>query len=374
MKRLLPVSIALLASGKVCALEIYKSDKWTLDIGGNIQPIFFSQENSDGESISEVLDNGSRIHFDFSSPISESTQVRGYFEWYVNIVASDSIDQYSVGSNSISLKSGRDDVFTNRQGFFSVNNDTFGRFKIGKVYSVYQHVTGVTDIFNVYSATASATYVYGDGGPTGTGRSDQTIQWSDSWNVGKGAITLELQGQFTGNIIDVVDQAGDLLGTLNNKGSLGTSLIYKNDALSFGISYVQDESSGDINGQTIENPNAVAGSFSYQTNNLYFAAVANTATHLYQDDLGRPFNGSGYEIAFSYTVDKFKPMIGWNSIHPDSSSPGDYTLDFLILTLNYQIPSLGMFTFIEGALDSGTKSNGADSNRDYIAIGLYYPF
>nr|WP_102438022.1 porin [Shewanella sp. 10N.286.48.B5]PMH87213.1 hypothetical protein BCU57_07835 [Shewanella sp. 10N.286.48.B5] len=369
------------------AVEVYKSDLLNLDVGGNIQLGVINSDTNDGDNTTTVFDNGSRLHFDFSSSVNSDLKFRGFFEWYINAVARNSIDSYNVGHNAISLSDGRNEFMSLRQGFFAAQHTKWGELSIGKRMGAYSAVTSVTDRFNVYSALASSTYVYGDGGLSGTGRVDNGIFWNKPFDFDNHSLTVNLQGQFIDDTtvlkddedMPVLDDDGNEV-TLTAKGGEAASVIYAYDVdkFTFGLAYVNDEAEG--KGIRISNPRAIAASFSSTMGDWYLSAVAAHSEGMYQDNSNQIFEGKGYEIALSRDIGNWTPMIGWNHIEPDNydiaeqSQASQYELDLLILTLNYNVPSLGFFAFIEGVVDNGKNADGSNSNDDYISVGMYYPF
>ncbi|QIR14722.1 porin [Shewanella aestuarii] len=369
------------------AVEVYKSDLLNLDIGGNLQLGVINQENNSGENATTVFDNGTRAHFDFSSEVNSALTFRGFIEWNINAVARNSIDSYNIGNNSISLNNGTTDFLKLRRGFFSAEHDTWGEFSIGKRVGAYASVTSSTDMFNVYSAIASSTYVYGDGGLTGTGRVDNGIYWKKAFGSDEHNFTVNLQGQFIDDTTVLRDENGDPIEdengnevSLKTSGGQAASVIYAfdKDKLTFGLAYVNDEAEG--KGIAVKNPNAVAGTITSTMDDWYFAAVAAHSEGMYQDNTNQIFEGTGFEVMLSKNIGNWKPMIGWSHISPDSyniaglTKASQYELDMFTLTLNYNIKSLGFFAFIEGVIDNGTNADGSDSQDDYVSVGMYYPF
>jgi hypothetical protein len=370
------------------AVEVYKSDLLNFEIGGNLQLGVLNQDGSDGEKGTTVFDNGSRTSFDFSSQLNPDLKLRSFVFVNVNAVARNSgIDNYNLGSKSISISSGSDDFMSLREGFFSVEHSLWGEFSIGKREAAYVAVTEITDVLNVYSAMASSAYVYGDGGITGTGRVDNGIYWNKVFDIDKHAITLNLQGQFLDDVTTLRDEDGfPLLDGNGNEISLkanggeGASLLYSYDSqlITLGLGYVNSDVQG--RGINVNDPQAYAGSFSFSKDDWYFAAVSSHSEGMYQDDSSQIFEGNGYEVVLSKRFGDWTPMIGWNHIEPDDyvigtgNQKSQYNLDMFVLSLNYNIDSIGFTAFVEGMIDNGQNADGSDSSDDYISVGMYYPF
>ncbi len=372
------------------AAEVHKSDDLTIAVGGNIQLMVIGQNEFD------VADNGSRLHFDFGGPIAGSVQGRGHFEWYVNTTAGRALKPYQYrGSKSVGLADNRGDVLTNRLGYFELSGDSFGSFTIGKQFSVYMMTTMVTDVFNVYSAMTSATYVYGDGGLTGTGRVDNAIIWTKDFRAGSGTLTVGLQAQIiestavlcTGTEDEGVCAPGDAdyLGSLVGKGGEGIRLAYATDSgLDIGASYVRNNVSGEIvAGQegNLADPSAGALSVSYDGDHLYAAATGSMSDQMYQDDLGTPLDGWGLELALGYDISpgsgsgSFMPFVGWNHMADDDTDYlGGFGMDYFVFGLNWNAPNERFFAFAEAMIDQSTHADGSDSEEDYVSLGMYFKF
>jgi predicted porin len=372
------------------AAEVHKSDDFTVSIGGNIQLMVIGQNEVD------VADNGSRLHFDFSGPIAGSVRGRGHFEWYVNTTAGREAKPYQYrGSNSVGLSNNGGDILTNRLGYFELGGDSFGSFTIGKQNSVYLQTTEVTDIFNVYSAMTSATYVYGDGGLSGTGRIDNAIVWTKGYRAGSGTLTLGLQAQIIESTITVCTGSeddgectpgeDDYVGMLEGKGGEGIRLAYDTDSgLGIGASYVRNNLSGEFAaGQegNLVDPAAGALALSFDGDHLYAAATGSVSDQMYQDDLGTPMNGWGLELALGYNISpgsdsgSFMPFVGWNHMATDDPNYlGEFGMDYLVFGVNWNAPQERFFAFVEAMIDQSTQADGSDSGEDYVSVGMYFRF
>ena len=372
------------------AAEIYTTEDLAVSVGGNIQLIVIGQNEVD------VADNGSRMHFDFGGPIAGSVRGRGRFEWYVNATAGREVKPYQYrGSKSVGLNDNRGDVLTNRLGYFELSADSFGSFTIGKQYSVYQQTTKVTDILNVYSALTSATYVYGDGGLSGTGRVDNAIIWTKGFRTGSGTLTLGLQAQIieistilcsgTGDDGECAPGDDDYIGVMKGNGGEGIRIAYATDfGLDIGAAFVLNNLIGEIvAGQDVnlDNPAAAALAVSYDGDHLYAAATGSVSDQMYQDDLGTPVDGWGLELALGYDISpgsdagSFTPFVGWNYMATDDADYlGEFGMDYFMFGLNWNAPRGKFFAFVEAMINQTTLADGSDSGEDYVSVGMYYAF
>lgn len=382
------IASALLLATPVHAVTVYSSDDMNFNIGGNLQIGVMSSENG-GDNSTTVFDNGSRFHFAFDSQVNDDTKISGYLEWFINSVARNSIDSINQGSNSVALNNGTKDLFSLRQGYFSAENTHWGEFSIGKKMGAYQAVTGVTDYFNVFSAMASSTFVYGDGGISGTGRVDNGLFWSKQFGSDKHSVTVNLQGQLLDESIELTNDKGlvmtGALGediSISSKGGVAASTIYAldQDKFTFGIGYSSTDAKLEGASYEITKPEAYTASVSSTIGDWYFAAVAASSEGMYQDNNGQIFSGTGFEVMLKREIGDWTPMIGWSHISADdyenyeNNTQSQYELDLLTVSLNYNVRSLGFFTFIEATIDNGTKADGSDSADSTISVGMYYPF
>ncbi len=391
-KNFMGLGLLMLAASSTAsfAAVIHKTDNLDISIGGNIQLMVIGQNEMD------VADNGSRLHFDFGGPIAGSVRGRGHFEWYVNTTAGREAKPYQYqGSKSVGLSDNRGDILTNRLGYFELSSDSFGSFTIGKQSSVYLQTTEVTDIFNVYSAMASATYVLGDGGLTGTGRVDNAIIWTKDFRAGSGTLTIGLQAQIIESSITICSGAendgecapGDdnYTGVLHGKGGEGIRIAYATDfGLDIGASYVRNNISGEIMaGQdgNLTDPAAGALALTFDGDHIYAAATGSLADQMYQDDLGTPLDGWGMELALGYDISpgsdsgSFMPFVGWNYMAKDDADYlGEFGMDYLIFGLNWNAPRGNFFAFAEAMIDQTILADGSDSEEDYVSIGMYFKF
>ena len=372
------------------AADIYKSEDLSVYFSGNIQLMVI------GQDVVDVADNGSRMRFGFGGPIAGSVRGRGHFEWFVNTTGSKEPKPYQFrGSRDVGLSDNRGDVLTNRMGYFELSTDRFGSLTIGKQSSVYLQTTTVTDVFNVYSGLASATYVYGDGGLTGTGRVDNAIIWDKGFKAGSGTLSVGLQLQIIENSIILCsgeDGSGecapgddDYLGVIEGKGGEGIRLAYDLDSgFGIGASYVRNNISGEIvAGQDVnlEDPAAGAVAVSYDGDHVFAAATGSVANQMYQDDVGTPVDGWGLELALGYDISlspnsgSFRPFAGWNHVFTDDPDyMGEFEMNYFMFGLNWNAPQGSFLAFAEVMIGQTVLADGSDSNEDYVSVGMYYAF
>ena len=376
LKKKLPA--ALLPATLACALlpshtlgeEIYSNGQQSFDLSGRADILVLAEKAADDEGESEIVDNGSRINFTFQSPLSENTNVAAVFEWGVNAVSTSTFIEFNGGSNSVSQGAG-DHFLKNRYGYLEVNDDRYGTVQVGKVRSVYMDVTDATDEMNVFSALASATYTYGDGGITGTGRSEQTARWDNDFTLGSGTLNVGAQVQLRDRKVTVEDDDENAIGFILDSGGYGASARYSLNGLNLELAAIRDDLSGRIEGVSVEDIRAIASSVSFSRGPLYSAIVATTSNGMMQDEEGRPYKGQGYEFYTSYQLGNWKPAVGVNYTESDAT---EFSIFLTTFGISYLYPESDFKVYAEGGIDSGVNSDGSDSERDYLSIGAQYKF
>lgn len=126
-----------------------------------------------------------------------------------------------------------DRPFSTRLTYLSLKKGNF-KATIGKNWSVWYDITGLTDIFMVTGAFASSTYT-SNGEVIGTSRGVDLIQ--ARYNVGK--IHLGAQAKLTGDeSTDITDSAGNVIGQLVLEQSLAASIRYISENFIFGLAAI----------------------------------------------------------------------------------------------------------------------------------------
>lgn len=369
-RRFICASAILAASSQGHATELYSDDNRSVSLTGRADILFISEREADAAGESEIVDNGSRINFTFQQDLTTTTSVQAVFEWGIDAVSTSNYIEFNGGSSSVSQGSGNS-FLKNRFGYLEIANQSYGRVQVGKVRSVYLQVTQATDEMNVYSALASATYTYGDGGIAGTGRAEQTARWDRDFEALGGTINIGAQVQLMDRDIDVKDDSDAVIGSILDSGGLGASLRYELDGFNFGIAAIKDDLSGRIEGVEVRNIRAMASSVSYSDGPIYAAIVATSSDGMMQDEQGRPYDGAGYEIYARYEIGYWKPAIG---INYTTSSESEFSIFLTTLGLGYEYPNTGFKLYFEAGVDSGFNSDGSDSQRDYVSFGAQYKF
>lgn len=178
-------TIGLACAFNANAIEVYKSDKNTVSIGGDVSVIL---QNVDHQGTTTIEDNTSKINFGFTHKLPDDWQVAAFFEWAINVVGKANL----AIADGIIAADEDSDYLTNRQGYIQVSHDTYGSLTLGKQWGVWYDVVGPTDNEEVWGGEATGAYTYdGDGGVDGTGRADKAIVYRNQF----GQISIGLQAQ-----------------------------------------------------------------------------------------------------------------------------------------------------------------------------------
>ncbi|TKB56547.1 porin [Ferrimonas aestuarii] len=332
------------------------------------------------ESDTFLADASSRMNFHFHRNMGEGWKVEAKAEWGFNTIDHTT----SLAFRGDSLQSQREgDFFFNRQGWVGVSHQGYGRLTAGKQWSIYYDVTEITDYFVTTGGLASGVYNFGtDGGISGTGRADSAIIYRKSW----GAFTLGLQYQANvDNLIEVVPQecidnpeqpfCQDNNFNINYDDTYGIAALYHWQQWQFGIAFNTGEYTPEDSRISADNDDALAFSAKYGTlydKGLHLAAVyAHTQRHEI-DDMGRIFDGDGYELMLTYTLENQLTLVsGLNWLESNNSeynnANGEFRRRFYVLGLHYLWNNMAL-VYLEAKLDD--SSIGFDNLDEENAYGV----
>lgn len=241
---------------------------------------------------------------------------------------------------------------------------------VGKYWSAYYDVAGLTDYFMAFGAQASGAYNNSsDGSDSGTGRVDRMFQ---THYEGKNFETT-MQYQYAHN-----GPAG-----LNGRYSYsaGGSYMYNGweeegwiVGAAFSYATFHEITAEMYQAGIRGNDQSYITGFSFHKDRfLLNANLSYTKNHM-NDDQGIYFYGTGVEIYARYDVsDQIRTVAGLNWLHPTGDYQGQYEIKKGILSFQY---TFGQKTFddivyLEIALPHGSSAKGIRANTS-IAIGLRY--
>jgi predicted porin len=253
------------------------------------------------------------------------------------------------------------DALTSRLGILGFETP-YGVFTWGKQWSTYADVALTTDRFLAFGGEGVGVYPDDtDGGIAGSGRADRAFQYRvgfGAWSVG-----LQTQNRTSGT---VNDQAfGD---------TVGGSLRWQRDKLTLGVArqQVNDGVATPIAGAPKSGDRAVVVGALYQDDGWLVAAnYARTEQHEV-DDLGRWFDGEGFELYAQVDADGRRWYGGVNYLEPEAAHPGSYRL--LYGSGGVAWPRGKVRPYVELRLDAGRRSDGRPNGDDAVAFGIYFDF
>lgn len=308
----------------------------------------------------KLRDGGSRGGFFYYYEFGDGYDL--IFQYEAKINWSDVSSFVNLSSNSES---------TRRLEYINVSKDRIGILG-GKYWSPYYDIAGITDHFMAYgSETAGAFNDAGDGGASGTGRSNRAIQaYVDRYDD----FTLRLQFQPIHHPNKGInsDYSYGMAGSFIYKGwhntKVGASIAYGK----FKQITPEMEAIG-VDGSDLS---YIAG-ISYTWKDLTLNAnLSYTKNHM-NDDEGIYFDGVGAELYIRYDIsDTIRLAAGGNWLYPrDSSYNGRYSIRKPILSLQYTFGKKNYddLVYIEVTSPKGHTAGGEGIDTK-VAIGLRYMF
>ncbi|MGB1293295.1 MAG: porin [Pseudoalteromonas sp.] len=393
------ITIAILGSSSVNALEIYNDSTNKFTVGGFIDARVI---NTQGQT--EIVNGASRINFDFSRQIQDELKAIAVLEWGVNPVGSSDII-YNNRFESI-----QDEFLYNRLGYVGIAHDKYGQLTIGKQWGAWYDVVYSTNYSLVWDGNAAGVYTYNkdDGAINGTGRGDKLLQYRNSY----GDLSIAAQVQFKNNDFYTCDieaiSESECETLFNNNSSVAQQVEYNSTygaALTYALTNKLSLTAGmnrgefeivyakDGNTQTVEDliygVGVTYGNFANQ--GLYVAANINKNKNHDTDNLGRLIKDAvGLESMVSYRYDNnIRTFLAYNVfdagddyvIQPNfNADPNDtFKRQFAVLGIHYLFTE-DTIVYIEARKDfsdfssdnSEQEKQMALSEDDGIAIGFNY--
>ncbi len=251
--------------------------------------------------------------------------------------------------------------------------------KVGKSWSTYYTVAGVTDRFAIFGGNASGVYnASTDGGATGTGRADDAIQTrlyidpQGFWDIVP--FNLNVQYQLSQPIPEVNGQdyrySYSASAWLENQSRVGIGFAYHRAA-------VENPSAPEVTAAGIDG-DAIARAFAIKSYgerwlaSLVWADLDNIET----TDQNIYFEGEGIELYANWNVSgNFWLVGGGNWLSPDDGETGvgDYEVQYGIVWLHYTFDSFRRMIYIEWRDDHGTLASGRSRDNE-VTFGVRWDF
>ena len=194
----------------------------------------------------------------------------------------------SGGDPGAPIGQGSQAVFS-RLGYVGLDTG-IGSFAWGKQWSAYYDVAVFTDQFPLWSGAAAGAFAAGtDGGVSGTGRSEQALQYREA--RGPVSVALQMQSRASSpNDRSWVDVWG------------ASGVVGKAQGLSLGAAYneVRDGVASPNPNQPQLGDKAAIFGLRYRADRFYAATTLAISEQHEVDDLGRRFDATGFELALRY--------------------------------------------------------------------------
>jgi len=255
-------------------------------------------------------------------------------------------------------------TFYARQGFIGIGTP-YGRISFGKQWGVHYTLAGNVDNMYMFGAFAIGVYNAGtDGGPSGTGRADQSIKYE----LEKGNFYLGVQGQFR----DATTQ------DVRFADATSAAISYKLGNIKIGVSYAKvfDGVDSVTHGEAKINDEMIAGFFGFDKNNVHFAIIGQFFNNHEYTDLKRFYKGYGIEYNLKINFGKDKRWSFVNNIAfmaPLKSEGLSYYSNWYAFEIARRF-SKNTVLFTGFKIDGSTMSDGTKSNMHTFALGFYYNF
>ncbi|MFV1996593.1 MAG: hypothetical protein ACC641_01155 [Acidiferrobacterales bacterium] len=242
----------------------------------------------------------------------------------------------------------------------------------GKNWSSYYRVSGFTDEFDSTGASASGTFnATTDGGATGTGRADNTLQSRFLVDGLPAAINvkpfnLNAQVQY-GRKIPLV--AGARYGAAF--GLSGIVKTRKDTEIGLAVNFAGIPNKGNaaitaagIDGDALS---VITGIRRFRQKWLLATTVARLKNQE-TTNAGKYFNGWGWEVYGRYKLkNKLWAVGGWNWLQPDvgQSQATNYRVKYGVMGLRYAFEEFRRLIYLETRIDDGRLENGTPPGNSY---------
>ncbi len=317
----------------------------------------------------DLQDGGSRIGAEAHWQFRQNSFLVGRYEAGFNLLSrQETRSEPGEETGEIS-----DSVFS-RLGYVGLGTP-LGMFVAGKNWSTYYEVAKLTDRFMGTGASASGTFnAQTDGGPTGTGRADKTLQSKLSLEFLPHKIFKPFDLNFQvqqGNSIPFGGGAdygtafgASVMMTTDNNFTLGVA--YNHADIDLG----NNPSLRDI-GITGSARALLLGTRAFGDRWYTGLVVSRLQNHETTDD-GIYFDGWGSEFYGQYRLfDRLWIVGGYNRLKPDSdqAQARDYRVRYAVLELRYSFAAFRRLIFANVKFNKGAQADGTPDANVYT-IGL----
>lgn len=309
----------------------------------------------------EIRNHGSRLGLRGEKQLFDGVTAFARLELGVNMVANDRAI-LATADPGAPIGQGSQAV-ASRLGLVGVQTDV-GQFSWGKQWSAYYDVAEFTDQFQIFSGAATGAFGAGtDGGLSGTGRAERALLYREL--LGPVSAAVQVQNRASSpNDKSWADAWG------------GSTVINLGHGLGVGAAYneVRDGVADPTPNEPKLGDKAAIFAVRYRGGPWYIATSCSILTQHEIDDLGRRYDGRGFEVAFRRTLtDRVWVEAGYNELRPNANHPGDFRVRLGIGNVVYRFGDASR-TFVGFKIDTSRRSDGTSSSDHVVAAGLNYTF
>lgn len=257
---------------------------------------------------------------------------------------------------------GENATFFNRLGFIGASYGQFGSISMGKQWSPYYDVAGMTEAFMTNGGDASGTY----GTLTNsTARSDNAVQYRNTF----GPLKLALQAQ---NSDESSDEKGDVRFSAAYTGSISYSI---NDNITLAAAHTQANLKDNSAERGIEGDSSrssIAGA-TVTLGQVKVAATYHDSVNHVKDNSGKFFAAAGAEVYAEYKANEnLHYYTGYNYMAPKESADTQFTKSYAVFGANYNWSS-SFQNYVHYSLENSTQADG-EKVGDRVYFGGRFNF
>jgi predicted porin len=281
----------------------------------------------------------------------------------------------SPSSQSSNITSG-DSVFLRL--LYAGVESPIGSLTFGKNWSAYYQVSKWTDNFQGAGGSASGTYNAGtDGGETGTGRADRTLQ--GRWVLDPKRLGLGLRPAQASLQVQYDEPVPQVEGA-NYAAAVGASFVWDNeDGSSIGLAYNRAfVSSGEtalLQAAGIDgDAQALLGGMRWISARWNVATVVARLLNHETTNAYQYFDGWGWEVYAQYQATQRIFLVGgWNWLKPDNGQPqaGAFELRYALLEVRYTLRDFTRMLYANVRLDAGRDADGTPQ-PNVFTVGIRF--
>lgn len=309
----------------------------------------------------EIRNNSSRIGLRGEKPIFDWLTGFARLELGVNLVANDRVI-ITGGDPGVPIGQGSQAVFS-RLGFVGLGTPV-GTFAWGKQWSPYYDVAEFTDQGPLFSGAASGAFAAGtDGGIAGTGRAERALQYRGGAGRFSGAI--QTQSRATSQNDRAFADAWGLSGAVDAGRGFGFAAAYNEVRDGVAMPGPNESQLGD---------KAAVFGVRYRGAQWYAGTIYAITKQHEVDDLGRRFDGNGFELWVRRSFDNRVSLdAGYNEVRPDSDHPGEFRVRFGVTNFIYNFNTASRI-FFSFKVEGSRRADGSNLASHAIGTGFNYTF